>query len=86
MSRVSWNRRLRAIESRPSAQRPLLIIGGLPTGAEMIQSLAKASSRQPEPLAPALADSVHDPGAEPATESVPGAEPATGTPWAKCPT
>ena len=30
MSRASWDRRLRALEARPSAQRPLRIIGGLP--------------------------------------------------------
>ncbi len=50
MSRASWDRRLRALEQRPSAQRPIKIIGGLPSGFQMIESLAKAR----EPLTNAL--------------------------------
>jgi len=53
-------RRLKAIESRPTAQKPLRIVGGLPSGSEMIQLLAEGAVRAPKPLAPALADE-HEP-------------------------
>jgi hypothetical protein len=70
MSRVSWNRRLRALESRPTAQRPITIIGGLPTGAEMLHRLAKASATAREPLCPAVADEAeHAPCESVPTES-----------------
>jgi hypothetical protein len=55
MSLTSWSRRLRAIEARPSAQKPLRITGGLPSGSEMLRAMS-AATRQCEPLAPALAD------------------------------
>jgi hypothetical protein len=69
MSRVSWDRRLRAIEQRPTAQRPLKIVGGLPTGAEMLQSLAQAKA--PQPLCPTLAEAEH--AAEPRGANAPPA-------------
>ena len=56
MSLSALFKRLKAVESRPSVQRPLRILGGLPSGAEMIQSLAAAAVRAPKPLAPSLAD------------------------------
>jgi hypothetical protein len=71
MSRASWDRRLRAIEARPSVQKPLVITGGLPSGEEMIAALARASAQSPEPLCPRLSDPGNDPGSEaPATESI----------------
>jgi hypothetical protein len=33
-------KRLKAIEARPTAQRPLQIVGGLPSGSAMLQALA----------------------------------------------
>jgi hypothetical protein len=33
-------KRLKAIEPRPTAQRPLQIVGGLPSGSAMLQALA----------------------------------------------
>jgi hypothetical protein len=53
MSLTSWNRRLRAIEQRPTAQRPLRIVGGLPSGAEMLQAMCRAPTPICEPLAKA---------------------------------
>ena len=32
--------RLKAIEPRPTAQRPLQIVGGLPSGSAMLEALA----------------------------------------------
>ena len=61
MSRASWDRRLRALEQRPSAQRPLRIVGGLPSGAgaDMIKAMAGAASTARAPIMPEPAD---DPG------------------------
>jgi len=42
-------KRLKAIESRPSAQRPLRIVGGLPSGAAMIAPLAGSARTAPPP-------------------------------------
>jgi len=33
-------KRLKAIEPRPAAQRPLQIVGGLPSGSAMLEALA----------------------------------------------
>jgi hypothetical protein len=33
-------KRLKAIEPRPTAQRPLQIVGGLPSGSAMLEALA----------------------------------------------
>jgi hypothetical protein len=64
MNRVSWVRRLRALEARPSAKKPLAITGGLPTGAQMIAAAAQVR----EPRCAELAERA-DPGPEPAKES-----------------
>jgi hypothetical protein len=60
MSRASWDKRLRAIEARPSAQKPLRIVGGLPSGSEMIESLGASAARPREPLCPTLAEAEHE--------------------------
>jgi hypothetical protein len=52
----AMDKRLKALESRPTAQRPLRIIGGLPSGAEQIRSMTRAAQTMPQPLAPALAN------------------------------
>jgi hypothetical protein len=57
MSLSAMNKRLKAIEQRPSAQRPLVIRGGLPSGADMISALSRAQVRVP--MMPEPAD---DPG------------------------
>jgi hypothetical protein len=56
MSLTAWNKRLRAIENRPTAQKPLVITGGLPTGAEQLQAMSQAATHLRQPLCPALAD------------------------------
>jgi hypothetical protein len=51
MSLSALNKRLKAIEARPTAAKPLRIVGGLPSGFAMIESLAK----KPPPVCPELA-------------------------------
>jgi hypothetical protein len=46
-------KRLKAIEPRPTAQRPLQIVGGLPSGSAMLTSLA-ASARTAPPSGNAI--------------------------------
>jgi hypothetical protein len=49
MSLKALFKRLEAIEARPSAQRPLRITGDLPSGSQMIESMASGAKTAPPP-------------------------------------
>jgi len=54
-------KRLKALEARYSPKERLCIVGGLPTGREMIQSMAQRATSAPKPLCPSLDDSAEAP-------------------------
>jgi hypothetical protein len=49
MSLTALFKRLRALENRPSRQKPLRIVGGLPSGSDMVQSMASTARTAPPP-------------------------------------